>query len=264
MQPELEALLAVQEDDDAIRAIEGELAAFAPRLASLDKARQRAHDEVERTRLAIERETDKYRTLEARIKEHREKHERNVATLDQARKLREATAAMAQVEMARRVLAEEESELAGMARRLGEMASALEAHRAAAAAIDEEQVGARESLRAETSRLESMLSEARRVRADKASGVGASLLSRYDRIAARRRSQALFAIRGLTCGACDTSIPLQRRNALLVAGLIDVCEACGVLLYAAPEAPAAGAPATDTPAAETPATDAAASADADG
>lgn len=241
MQPELVALLAVQEDDDAIRAVEAELAAFAPRMASLDRARQRAHDEVERTRSAIERETERYRTLEARIAEHREKHERNVATLDQARKLREATAAMAQVEMARRVLAEEESELAGMARRLGEMQSALEAHRAAAAALESEQAEARAVVQADIDRLTAQLLEARRIRGEKAVGVNPNLLSRYDRIATRRKSQALYAIRGLTCGACDTSIPLQRRNALMVAGLIDVCEACGVLLYAAPESSAASA-----------------------
>lgn len=235
MQPELVALLAVQEDDGAIRSIERELAALIPREASLDKARQRAHDEVERARLAIERETDRYRALDARITDHREKHERNLATLDQARKLREATAAMAQVEMARRVLAEEESELSGMARRLGEMTSAQEAHRQAAEALDAEQTSIRAELAAERKKLESALAEARALRNAKTAAVSANLLSRYDRISTRRQSDALYAIRGLTCGACDTAIPLQRRNALIVAGMIDVCEACGVLLYAKPE-----------------------------
>lgn len=244
MQPELMALLAVQEDDGAIRAIEQELAAIAPRVASLDKAKQRAHDEVERARAAIERETERYRALDTRITDHREKHERNLATLEQARKLREATAAMAQVEMARRVLAEEESELAGMARRLGEMTSAQEAHRQAAEALDAEQETVRAELAASQAQLEGQLAEARTVRDDKAASIDPSLLSRYDRIATRRRSDALFAIRGLTCGACDTAIPLQRRNALMVAGLIDVCEACGVLLYANPEPPAAEVEAT--------------------
>ena len=238
MQPELVALLAVQEDDAVIRGIESELGALSPRIASLDKARQRAHDELERSRVAIERETERYKTLNDRITDHREKHERNLATLEQARKVREATAAMAQVEMARRVLAEEESELTGMARRLGEMTSAQEAHRAAAATLDEEQTTARAEIAAEQQRLNAQLTQARAVRDEKAKEVNAGLLSRYDRISTRRRSNALFAIRGLTCGACDTAIPLQRRNALMVAGLIDVCEACGVLLYANPEPPA--------------------------
>ena len=245
MQPELVALLAVQEDDGAIRVIEGELAAMAPRIASLDRARQRAHDELERSRVSIERESERYRSLSARITDHREKHEKNLATLDQARKLREATAAMAQVEMARRVLAEEESELSGMARRLGELTSAQEAHRATAETLEAEQQTARAEIAAEQERLNAAKREATGVRNAKATGVNAGLLSRYERIAIRRRSNALFAIRGLTCGACDTAIPLQRRNALMVAGLIDVCEACGVLLYAIPE-PLAAAP-TETP-----------------
>ncbi len=237
MQPELVALLAVQEDDGAIRVVERELAAFAPRIASLDKARQRAHDELERSRVAIERETERYRSLSARITDHREKHEKNLATLDQARKLREATAAMAQVEMARRVLAEEESELSGMARRLGELTTAQEAHRAAAETLEVEQATARGEIAAGQEKLNAALRDLVGVRNGKASGVSAGLLSRYERIAIRRKSNGLFAIRGLTCGACDTAIPLQRRNALMVAGLIDVCEACGVLLYAIPEPP---------------------------
>jgi len=245
VQPELVALLAVQEDDGAIRVIEGELAAMAPRIASLDRARQRAHDELERSRVSIERETERYRSLSARITDHREKHEKNLATLDQARKLREATAAMAQVEMARRVLAEEESELSGMARRLGELTSAQEAHRATAETLEAEQQTARAEIAVEQERLNAAKREATGVRNAKATGVNAGLLSRYERIAIRRKSNALFAIRGLTCGACDTAIPLQRRNALMVAGLIDVCEACGVLLYAIPE-PLAAAP-TETP-----------------
>jgi predicted nucleic acid-binding Zn-ribbon protein len=238
VQAELVALLAVQDDDAVIRELLRELAAFSPRLASLDKARQRAGEEVERTHTAIGRETERYRTLEARIRDHREKHERNVATLDQARKLREATAAMAQVELARRVLAEEESELAGMARRLGELQSALEAHRAALASLETEQAEARAAIAASIAEVTGRLEQARAVRVEKARAVSPSLLARYERIATRRQSPALYAIRGLTCAACDTSIPLQRRNSLLVGGAIDLCEGCGVLLYAAP-APAA-------------------------
>jgi predicted nucleic acid-binding Zn-ribbon protein len=148
---------------------------------------------------------------------------------------------MAQVEMARRVLAEEESELSAMARRLGELQAALEAHRGAFEALEAEQAEARVSLQADVERLEGAIAEARRVRDAKATDIRPGMLSRYERIALRRRDRALYAIRGLTCGACDTSIPLQRRNALLVAGLIDVCEACGVLLYAAPESSSADA-----------------------
>ena len=48
-----------------------------------------------------------------------------------------------------------------------------------------------------------------------------------------RRAQALYPLRGESCGNCDTAIPMQRRNHMAVNGPIDVCEACGVLLYRA-------------------------------
>ena len=56
MNPELEALLIVQQHDEAIRAIEARRDAFAPRLVSLDKARKRAVDEVARNEAALARE----------------------------------------------------------------------------------------------------------------------------------------------------------------------------------------------------------------
>ena len=35
------------------------------------------------------------------------------------------------------------------------------------------------------------------------------------------------------CGNCDTSLPVQRRHEMARTGAIEMCEACGVLLYAA-------------------------------
>jgi predicted nucleic acid-binding Zn-ribbon protein len=49
----------------------------------------------------------------------------------------------------------------------------------------------------------------------------------------RNTSNVLYPLRGQACGRCDTAIPMQRRNAIAAGRAIDVCEACGVLLYAA-------------------------------
>jgi predicted nucleic acid-binding Zn-ribbon protein len=57
------------------------------------------------------------------------------------------------------------------------------------------------------------------------------MLGKYDRIRGKR-TQALYALRGGSCGNCDTSVPLQRRNLMAGTGQIEICEACGVLLYA--------------------------------
>ena len=70
-------------------------------------------------------------------------------------------------------------------------------------------------------------------RESKAAKVSRLQLTRYDRIQKRERSVALFALRGLSCSNCDTMIPMQRGNAMAVTGVPEVCEGCGVLLYAA-------------------------------
>jgi predicted nucleic acid-binding Zn-ribbon protein len=42
----------------------------------------------------------------------------------------------------------------------------------------------------------------------------------------------VFPLRGGACASCDTTLPLQRRHEMQRTGAIELCEACGVLLYA--------------------------------
>ena len=234
MNPEVQALLAVQQDDEGIRAIEARRDALAPRMAALDKARQRATDEVGRNDAALERELARIHALESRIADHRDRHEKNLNVLNQAHKLKEATAAMAQVETARRVLADEESELLGMSRRITDLRSAATASREVLESIVHEQNDARETILIERQSIEAELVEAQAKRAITAAVVGRSLFSKYDRLQQRRRSAAIYALHAdFSCGSCDTAIPLQRRPAMASGQSIEICEGCGVLLYLA-------------------------------
>ena len=233
MNPELEALLVVQQDDDVIRSIEARRDAFAPRLAALDKARQRTVDDIARHEAALGRELERSRALEKLIVDHRQRHVKNLAVLDQAHKLKEATAAMAQVETARRVLADEESEMLALSRRIGELQTSADAARAALATLELHQTEARATIESERGAIVRELQSAIAKRSASAIAVAPSLLSRYDRVQQRRRSTALFALNaGFSCGSCDTAIPLQRRPAMTSGSqAIEICEACGVLLY---------------------------------
>lgn len=232
MNPELEALLVVQQHDEGIRAIETRRDSLAPRLAALDKARQRAADEATRADGALERELERHRALESRMSEHRERHEKNLGVLNQAHKLKEATAAMAQVEAARRVLAEEESELLGLSRRIADLRTAATATREAVGSLQETQGPAREALSAERSSVDSDIAAARAIREASSIGVTASMLSRYDRLQSRRRAAVVFALgTDFSCGHCDTSIPMQRRPSMASGNVIETCEGCGALLY---------------------------------
>ncbi|MEP6905728.1 MAG: hypothetical protein ABI875_06560, partial [Gemmatimonadales bacterium] len=82
----------------------------------------------------------------------------------------------------------------------------------------------------EQTEINDSLETARTARNEKTVGVPRPLLGKYDRIRTRR-PKALYALRGDSCGNCDTAIPMQRRNLMAVNGALDVCEACGVLLY---------------------------------
>jgi len=239
--PELQNLLALQDDDEAVRAIEAEMASLNPRIQSLDKARLRAHEESAKAATTLARESERQRSLELRVAEHRDRHEKNLNTLNQAQKLREATAAMAQVESAKKVVAEDESELLALSRRLSDLRSAAAAAKDAADTMDLEQVEARKALEIERAGFGKRVADAQAKRAASATKISAQLLARYDRMNTRRKGQAVFALRNFSCGQCDTAVSMQRRPALTSGQIIETCEGCGVLLYfeAAVTAPAA-------------------------
>jgi predicted nucleic acid-binding Zn-ribbon protein len=131
------------------------------------------------------------------------------------------------------VLAEEESEMLALTRRIADLRTSTEAAKAALAELDQHQAEARAAMEVERGEIARAMKEAQARRAESAKAVNPSLLSKYDRVHQRRRDVAIYAVHsGFSCGSCDTAIPLQRRPAMTSgAQAIEVCEACGVLLY---------------------------------
>lgn len=230
MNAEVQALLDLQADDSIIRDLESKAAALAPKLADLDRRREVAAAALTRARGAVESEEKRQRELQGRVAQHKQIQEKNLAQLDAVKKMKEATAAMAQVESARRMIAEDESELTTISRRIAELQNNVKSAEAVLADVEAEQETARSEIVGEREKIDAELSAARAVRAKKSKKVNKSLLFKYDRIRTRR-ANALYPLNGQACGHCDTSIPLQRRNVMAGDGAIEVCEACGVLLY---------------------------------
>jgi predicted nucleic acid-binding Zn-ribbon protein len=231
MQQEVEALLALQDDDLKIREIEDQIRSLDPKLAEFDRKREQAAAALMRAEAAVQAEEKKQRELQSRLSQHRTLQERNLHQLEDVKRLREATAATAQVEATRRLMAEDESEIAILGRRINEMNAAVTSSRQALASLEEQQKAARPEIEAKRSELQVQLDAAKRDRDGRAVSVSRPMLGKYDRIRGKR-TQALYALRGGSCGNCDTAVPLQRRNIMSVSGQIEVCEACGVLLYA--------------------------------
>jgi predicted nucleic acid-binding Zn-ribbon protein len=230
MQQEVEALLALQVDDLKIREIESQIRALDPQLAEFDKRREQVMAVLAKAEIALAAEEKKRAELQARLAQHKQMQERNLHQLDDVKRMREATAATAQVESTRRLMAEDESEIAILGRRITEMSAAVASSRQALSDLEEQQKAARPEIEAKRASLKSELDNARRDRDGRAGSVSRPMLGKYDRIRGKRE-QALYPLRGGSCGNCDTSIPLHRRNIMAGSGEIEVCEACGVLLY---------------------------------
>jgi predicted nucleic acid-binding Zn-ribbon protein len=231
MANDIEALLALQEDDLKIREIESQMRLLDPKMAELDKRREHAAAALVRAQTVVQTEEKKQRELQARLAQHKLMQERNLHQLDDVKRMREATAATAQVESTRRLMAEDESELQSVGRRLSELTAAVAAATQALAAVEQEQETTRPEIESQRAALQSQLSDAKQDRQARASEVPTPILGKYDRIRGKR-PQALYTLRGGSCGNCDTAVPLQRRNVMADSGHIEVCEACGVLLYA--------------------------------
>lgn len=233
MHPDLEALLALQADDAAIRELETRGRGLDARAVEIDRERSAIDQELERARGAVDAEERRQREIQGKIQEHRQLHERNLAHLDRVRRAHEASAAMAQIELTRRVLAQEESDATAIAGRLQALRQAVAAHEQELASAEARQRVARDEIANARRQLEAELRDAHSKREDIARRISRGVLMKYERIRGSKRTHALYPLRGLSCGHCNTAIPLQRRNAMAGGGSIEVCEGCGVLLYAA-------------------------------
>ena len=140
---------------------------------------------------------------------------------------------MAELDLARSVLAKEEAEfmrsgdaVADAERRAAEAEKALEELRQAQAPGREGIAGRRDGIASER---EQALAQ----RQAAAAAVAAALLARYEKIRRGKAPLALYALHGDACGRCYTAVPTQRRALIQRGASIETCEGCGVLLYAA-------------------------------
>ena len=228
---DIQSLLALQNDDLEIHEIELKLAALEPRIAELDARRKRLVESVDRQQTLVTAEEKKQAFLRDKIAEHRGLIDRNQAALDNVKTMRQATAAAAQMEEAKKIVAGEESDLLSLSRRLEEMRGTLKGAKEALAALEAEQAAARGEVGEQRAAFDGELAVLAGKRAETAKAVPKSLLTRYDRLRNKKRVKVVVQLTGLACGACDTQIPMQLRHAMTASGAIEPCEVCGVMMY---------------------------------
>jgi uncharacterized protein len=231
--PDVAALLAVQEDDLTIHDLETRLADLRPRLDAMSKERDKALAGLQQARQTAEAEEKRRGDVAARIAQHKTLHDKNQTALNNITSMREATAATAQLETAKRMIDEDERELSAIGQRLAEANRAVAERERTVGELEEAQRSAHESLAADQEKIETELASARGAREARAKSVPRALLSQYERIRSRKRVHAVFPLRNNSCANCDTALPMQKRSLMTGSARTEICEDCGVMLYAA-------------------------------
>jgi len=225
-------LLALQDRDVAVTQCDARLAALAPEALVLDEKLAVAERALEQARAAIQAAQGRRGELEGKIASYRTMQEQRRQRLEWVRGAKEASTLMAELDLARSVLAKEEAEFmrSGDAvteseRKAAEAEKALQELREAQAPLREGVAGRREAIIAQRERAVTGREQA-------AEAVSPPLLGRYERIRRGKAPLALYPLHGDACGHCFTAVPTQRRALIARGASIEGCEACGVLLYA--------------------------------
>jgi predicted nucleic acid-binding Zn-ribbon protein len=231
--PDIERLLTLQRDDAELDGLERRLHALDAGVRALEGEREEAAATLEKARADLAAEEKRQRELQSKFSEHKQLQEKNHAQLDAVKKAREATAAMSQIDVTRRALMQDENELQTAEQRARSMRDQVVAHELVLMEVEERIRDTRVGTAGEREAIEREIATARSRRDSSARDVSPRLLTAYDRLRRRGRGSPLAEIRNASCGACNTAIPMQRRNQILSGLVIEACEGCGVLLYAA-------------------------------
>jgi predicted nucleic acid-binding Zn-ribbon protein len=232
MHPDLVKLLELQSKDHALLETERVLEAIQAEAAALDQQLKGAEQSLATSQKAVADVTRRRTEVEGKMENYRKLEERGKARLDQVKTPKEMQAVNVELDLARSVLAKEEGDWV----KLAEILSNHENNVAEATArLDEMKAGqvtARAEIAGRQKEAEASRQEALEARNASAGEVNRQLRSRYERLRTVRTT-VVVALDGPACGSCHTQVPLNRRSQMRAGTLIDFCESCGVILYAA-------------------------------
>jgi predicted nucleic acid-binding Zn-ribbon protein len=229
--PELEALLALQAQDQEVTRRQQGLDALEPEARRLDEQLAVAERALQTARRSIDDALRRRDELEGKIASYRTMQEQRRQRLEWVRGAKEASTLMAELDLARSVLAKEEAEFMRSGDAVHEAERKAAEAEKALAAVRDGQGPEREALAGRRDAIMAELELAQAARGEAAQKVDGGMLSRYERIRRGKAPLALYALHGDACGHCFTAVPTQRRVLIQRGATIESCEACGVLLY---------------------------------
>ncbi len=231
MKVDLEALLRLQGKDKVVKASEDLLKSLDPKVEELDHALETVGEQLALARKGAEEADAKRAESEGRIESYRIMQDRRRQRLEWVKGAKEASTIMAELDLARGVLAKEEAEWIRSADRLKEAEARVVEIEAAFSETEETQAPLREEVAKLATQYESELTDACEERDKVALDVKPNMLSIYRRTLRGRAPLALYALHDGACGHCFTSVPKHRLQQIRNGSVVEHCEACGVLLY---------------------------------
>jgi len=231
MHADLVKLLDLQAKDSAVAEIERRLGALREETGVLDQALERARGILEAARRAAVDAARRRDELEAKIESYRVLQDRRQQRLEHVRNPKEASTLMAELDLARSVVAKEENDWVRSADAVTQAQFKAAEEERNVEAVAEGQAPERDRLAARRSELEAELAAAQQDREESASQLDRPLRVRYERLRKARSGDVIVPLLGGSCGSCHTSIPLNRRSQIRAGSVLDNCEVCGAILY---------------------------------
>lgn len=235
MNADLQKLLTLQDKDRHLSALLERRQASLDAIAALDAVVAQAKADIAAAARAAGEVADRRDEAERKLEAQRVQHERRRVRLEQERNPRVAAQLLADVELGRSILTQEESEWLRLSEDAGARASQVGAAEAQLGELIASQEEARAQAGAQLAEVDAEIEGARAEREAAASQLERTLRVRYDRLRGSRRTEILVPASNATCTACYTMIPRSRIGTLQSAGiLIEGCEMCGAILYLPP------------------------------
>jgi predicted nucleic acid-binding Zn-ribbon protein len=233
MHADLVKLLDLQSKDAAVAEAEKRLRELDGESAALDQAIQKARDGLDDARRAAAEGARRRDEIEARVESYRLLQDRRVQRLETVRNPKDASTLMAELDLARSVIAKEEADWLRAAEAVTTLERKVGEEENKVAVADLEQAPERARLAERRHLLDAERDAAVLAREASAEQIDKPLRTRYDRLRRSRARDVVVPLVGGTCGACHTSVPLNRRSQIRSGAILDGCEGCGAILYPA-------------------------------
>lgn len=233
MHPDIVKLLELQSRDFALLEADRALDAVLAEIEALDGQLAEQAAAVERARQLTADTTRRRTEVDDKLANYRKLEERGKQRLESVRAPRELQAVTTELDLARSILAKEEAEWLRLSEQLGLQEATLREAERVLAEFRESQDTARSEIDARRQEADAGRLAALAGRDTAAGEVDRTIRNRYERLRSAKSAGVVVALAGAACGACYTTVTLNRRSQIRAGSLVEFCESCGVILYSA-------------------------------